>query len=166
MEDRLTRMLRAQLDLQISAGMDLREMDTPATIAYIKEMTLAATSELHEALDEIGWKTWATSQHINALEAFHELRDVFQFVVNLMFAVTGEFDPESLADMFEASFYDKIAKNHARISDNYSGLEKCPGCKRAMDEIVIHEVHITPRLVRRLCGSCGADLPNAIVTSV
>lgn len=165
MDDRLTRMLGAQLDLQVQAGMNPLEMDTTAVIEYIKEMTLAATDELHEALNEVGWKTWATSRHINTVAAFSELRDAWQFLTNLMFAVTGE-EPENLADMLESSLYKKIALNQARILEVYTGLDKCGGCHRSLDEVSIHEVHISPRLIKRLCGACGTMLPNAVVTAV
>jgi hypothetical protein len=158
-------MLSAQLDLQAQAGMDPTDMNVDEVIEYIKTMTLAATDELHEALNEVGWKTWATSRHINTVAAFSELRDAWQFVTNLMFAVTGE-SPENLADMLESALYRKISLNQARIAELYTGLDKCPGCRRSLDEVVIHEVHINPRLVRRLCGACGADLPNAVVTAV
>jgi hypothetical protein len=165
MDDRLARMMGAQLNLQIQAGMNPIEMNVEEVIEYIKEMTLAATDELHEALGEVGWKTWATSRHINTVAAFSELRDAWQFLTNLMFAVTGE-EPENLADMLEASLYKKIELNHARINEMYTGLDKCGSCHRSLDEVVIHEVHISPRLIKRLCGACGAVLPNAVVTAV
>jgi hypothetical protein len=166
MNDRLSRMLGAQLNLQIEAGMNPIEMSVEQVIEYIKTMTLAATDELHEALNEIGWKTWATSRHINSVAAFSELRDAWQFLTNLMFAVTGEDDPENLADMLESSLYKKIALNQARILEMYTGLDKCGGCRRSLDEVSIHEVHISPRLIKRLCGACGAMLPNAVVSAV
>lgn len=158
MDDRLTRMLRAQLGVQVLAGTNPLELDLPGRIQYIKDMALGLAGEAHEALQEVGWKPWASSRHINGEAAFGELRDAWQFLTNLMFAVSG-LEPEELADALEARLYSKINLNRARIEDGYTGLDKCPGCRSALDEVPLQEVHLTSRRILRLCGACGATLP-------
>lgn len=105
---------------------DLRGTDRKA---YIREQALALTSELHEALDETGWKSWATSDHINRDAYMGELADVFIFLMNLM--LVGDITPTDLMMVTRR----KIAKNHKRQDDGYDGVStKCPGCKRAYDD--------------------------------
>jgi hypothetical protein len=64
--DKLDEMMRLQKQLQVEAfGADPSVMQDADRIQYIKDMVLAATDELHEALAEVGWKPWATSKHLN-----------------------------------------------------------------------------------------------------
>lgn len=165
MRDRLANIFAAQHRLQVRAGMDPLTMTDAERIEYIKEMTLACTDELHEALNEIGWKTWATSRHIDEEKAFGELRDAFQFLMNLMLAVY-QGPPEKVADHLAHVFYDKLLINQKRIAELYTGTEKCPGCRRAMDELKIIQVVIHDALTRQLCGACGADLPSIVPVTV
>jgi len=97
--------------------------------AYIREQALALTDELHEALAEVGWKSWATSDHLNREAYLGELADVFIFFMNLMLVAditTVELTTTVLA---------KQEKNHKRQDDGYDGVStKCPQCKRAYDD--------------------------------
>src|SRR3546814_16501718 len=45
-------------------GHDYSRMDTPALVEYIKNQVLALLDEGHEALNEVGWKPWASSRHV------------------------------------------------------------------------------------------------------
>lgn len=67
---------------------DFHRMTDAEKIAYIREMVLATTHELHEAMRETGWKTWSTSDHIHTDLYVSELVDALLLLVNL-FLVTG-----------------------------------------------------------------------------
>jgi hypothetical protein len=69
-------------------GYRFSTMTDAERIAYIREMVLACTHELHEAMRETGWKTWSTGDHINTQLYLAELVDAFLLLVNL-FLVTG-----------------------------------------------------------------------------
>jgi hypothetical protein len=71
-----------------SFGQDFRAMTDPEKIAYIREMVLATTHELHEAMRETGWKPWSASDHIYTDLYVSELVDALLLLVNL-FLVTG-----------------------------------------------------------------------------
>lgn len=138
--DRLLHMLEAQHDLQIALGHHYSAMSVDERIAHIKEMILACEDELHEALGEIGWKSWATSKHINEEAAFGELRDAWQFLTNAMFAVT-QADPEVLAQRLHAALDNKLKTNHKRHEDGYDGIAgKCPQCRRDLSEVELREI--------------------------
>ena len=129
--NKLEKMFEAQRLLQIEAyGKDPAEITDPVErIQFIKDMHIALTDELHEALSETGWKPWATSQHVNE-EAFKgELIDAWHFFMNLCMAVN--MGPEELHDRYMK----KRQKNIQRQIDGYDGVStKCPGCGRALDD--------------------------------
>jgi NTP pyrophosphatase (non-canonical NTP hydrolase) len=104
-------------------------LDGPAKMAYIREMAYALTDELHEATAETGWKSWATSNHINRPAYTGEMADVFIFMMNLL--LVADITPTELMDAVRK----KISKNHKRQDDGYDGVTtKCPQCKRAYDD--------------------------------
>lgn len=110
-------------------GFDPENLTPFKKMEYLREQSLALTDELHEALAETGWKSWATSNHINSEAYRSELADVFIFFMNLM--LVDGCTPEELM----AIVAKKIAKNHKRQDDGYDGVStKCPGCKRAYDD--------------------------------
>ncbi len=160
-EDRLTRMLRKQLELQRAHGTDPTAMTGEVRIAWIREMVLACTDELHEALGEVGWKSWASSHHINEKACFGELRDAWQILTNLMFTVY-QADPETLARYLEAALDEKLVKNHARVAEGYTGTEKCVSCKRALDEVVLSEVKKANGTTDLVFCACGAVVDGKI----
>lgn len=69
-------------------GHQFSRMTDQAKIAFIKEMVLSMTHELHEALDETGWKGWTASRHVHMDLFLRELVDVQLMLINL-FLVTG-----------------------------------------------------------------------------
>lgn len=160
--DRLTRMMHDQLKLQELLDTNPLRMSEHERIAYIKDNVIALMSEVQEALQEIGWKPWATSRHINTDAAFGELRDAWQFLTNLMFAVTGD-DPEALAERLETTLRTKHRINAHRHMTSYDGVAgKCPACMRGLDEITITELPGFPNAKRWRC-ICGATLdPDAV----
>lgn len=130
MSDILKHMLVLQEELQIKAyGENPGEFeDNEERIQFIKDMILALTDELHEMLGEVGWKPWATTNHINE-EAFkNELTDAWHFLMNLMLVMNMS------ADELYARYLAKREKNIKRQDDGYDGLNKCPLCKRAYDD--------------------------------
>jgi hypothetical protein len=129
--------LEAIMDMQASFQAEVpdgitqcfKEMSGERTAQLVREQTLACAAELFEALDEIGWKPWATSRHVN-VEAFRsELIDAFRFWLNLIH-IAG-----LSADGVLSYYLESLAKTRARVEDGYDGVtSKCPGCKRAYDD--------------------------------
>lgn len=149
--DRLGEMFELQGDLQRntygSHPSDIGEDSHPSfqqfpnRIGFIKDMKHAIDSELQEFMDEIGWKPWATSRHINFEAAQGELVDAFHFFMNLCMAVN--MTPEMLFEKYKA----KRLKNIKRQEEGYDGVTgKCPSCKRALDDEAVrcHEVKPGP----------------------
>lgn len=92
----------------------------------IRDNVLAATDELHEAMNETGWKPWATKRFINREAFTSELADAMHFILNL--ALHADITPGE----FYQAFITKNNKNWVRYRDgNYDGVTgKCPGCHR------------------------------------
>lgn len=123
----------AQADFQryINTHPEMIE-DPEELINYILVMKTALESELNEMLQEIGWKPWATSRHINWDAARSELVDSFQFFMNLCFAFKLRAD--DLVVLHQA----KLVKNYARADRGYDGVsEKCAWCGRALDDAFV-----------------------------
>lgn len=112
--------------------------DAEKRIEFIRNMILALTDELHEVLNETGWKPWATSRHINE-EAFkNELIDAWHFFMNLIL-VSG-----MSPDEFYIRYRQKREKNIKRNREGYDGLNKCPSCKRAYDDDAVECTPASP----------------------
>lgn len=84
-EELLTRQSEIQRDF---FGLDFEGMSAEFRPEVIKDMVLALTHELHEALDETGWKSWRTERHIGYPHYLDELVDAYIFLMNLVL-VTG-----------------------------------------------------------------------------
>jgi len=126
----LQMILDNQRKLQLkSYGVDVSTLDGEERAAYIRNMSLALTDELHEALNETGWKPWATSRHLNRAAFAGEMIDVLHFWVNLML-VAGVTEQDIL-DLYFA----KADKNAKRQLNGYDGIDgKCKTCGRAFDD--------------------------------
>jgi hypothetical protein len=139
--DRLAIMLNMQRELQEkSFKTDFEAMSQEHRMQFIKDMHTALTMELGEALDETGWKPWASSNHINTAAFKGELVDAWHFFMNLMLVV--DMDAEEL---FEG-YMRKHQVNVTRQKEGYDGVSgKCKGCKRAFDDEAVKchrsEVH-------------------------
>jgi len=122
--------LKAQLELQIkSFKMDPRFLSAPEQMDWIRWNVLALEDELHEALQETGWKPWAKSEHINREAYVSELVDAFHFLMNLMLVV------DCSAEEFFAKYLEKKQINADRQAAKYDGVStKCLVCKRALDD--------------------------------
>ena len=137
-------------------GMFPSELPDDIKMAYLKEQVLALTDEAHEALNETGWKSWATSQHINREAYKGELADVFIFFMNMM--MVANLTPSEILDAVRK----KIIKNHKRQDDGYDGVStKCPGCKRAYDDDAVKCYRAKPGAVAY--GWCAA--PEGWITA-
>ena len=135
----LDTMLEMQRQLQVKHyGKDPSDLTGEERALFIKDMILALTDELHEALQEVGWKPWATSRHVNE-EAFKgELIDAWHFFMNLIL-VSG-MDPFD----FMQRYTSKHEKNAARQEAGYDGVaDKCPGCRRALDDDAVRCAPVT-----------------------
>lgn len=155
--DRLCDMLEAQLKLQRELGNRIDAMDDEERIRYLKDNVIALISELNEFLGEIGWKPWASSRHINRFAAFGELRDAWQFLMNLMLA-TLDRSPSMIAAQLETELYLKHSVNRARHESGYDGIaDKCPSCKRDLGEVTLIEIKHDDVLII-MCGGCQTHL--------
>lgn len=119
-----------QLEMQTTSfGADPMTLEGEERVQYIKDMVLAATDELHEALGEVGWKPWATSRHVNDEALKGELIDLLHFVINLM--LVARMTPEEI----HHRYFVKAARNRQRQLEGYDGRSgKCSGCGRALDD--------------------------------
>lgn len=126
--------LNLQNQLQRDAyGIAYESMNTDEKIAAIKDMVLALTDELHEALAEVGWKPWATSRHIHTEALQGELIDAYHFLMNLML-IAGMTDED-----VDRMYREKNRRNLERQQAGYDGVTgKCPGCGRALDDVLNH----------------------------
>lgn len=130
-DPRFTRLLVRQRDIQTAhMGGDPLEMGGTQLAQFIRDMSLALTDEVHEALKETYWKPWATlppgASVIKNAEAYKaELTDVFVFLMNLMLA--GHMTMGELAQRVNA----KQDENIRRQLEGYDGTTgKCPRCGR------------------------------------
>lgn len=137
MMDTFARMLALQEQLQReSFGYNFETMTAEQRIQYIKDMKLALEAELQEALDETGWKPWATQKFINRDAYFGELVDVLHFLMN-MFLVLGD-NTGDLADEIFTKYCLKNHINERRQREGYDGVStKCGSCGRALDDPAI-----------------------------
>lgn len=134
--DMLVHMLKQQHELQRTAmGRDPLLMSMEDRVAYVKDMIFALEHELHEAADEVTWKSWTKGPaDINEDAFFGELVDAWHFLMNL-FLVAYQIPAADLAYRL-AGWYDwKRAINIKRQEDGYDGRStKCFDCGRALDD--------------------------------
>jgi hypothetical protein len=125
-------MFRLQEELQSSTyndGLSPAVFTQSGKIEFIKTNVIAITDEIHEALGEVGWKPWATSNHINEAAYKAELVDAWHFFMNLCIVVGMTPD-----ELFEG-YLTKRQKNIKRQQDGYDGVStKCGVCGRALDD--------------------------------
>ncbi len=129
--DRLEMMLATQRVFQTELnGYDVDDQSTPCRIENFKASLLALEDELHEALNEMGWKEWASSRHFNTERVQQELIDAWHFFMNLM--LHAGMTSDTLFDMYRA----KHAVNIQRQNDGYDGVSgKCSRCHRDLKEL-------------------------------
>lgn len=124
-----SRLLERQRTIQkVFIGDDPGNLDPERKMAFIMETGTALIHEVVEAMNETGWKPWASSNHINVEAYGEELADVFIFLMNMM--LIAGITTRDLALLVDQ----KQSKNLRRQSAGYTGVdEKCPGCGSALD---------------------------------
>lgn len=115
-----------------SFGTDPCMLEGDQRAQYIRDMTLALIDELSEALNETGWKPWATSRHVNRDAYIGELVDAVHFLANLFLVV------EATEQEILAAYLAKAEKNRLRQLAGYDGVSsKCSRCGRALDDAAV-----------------------------
>ena len=149
--DRLAEMIEMQRALQQKInGYDVLDEDDEQRIANFKISLFALEHELHEAVDEMGWKEWATSRHFNARRVQEELVDAWHFFMNLM--LHAGMHADELYDMYVL----KNAINHRRQDEGYDGVTgKCPACHRDLAETELKEIIADKGLLPRVDIHCA-----------
>lgn len=139
-------------------GLDYLGMTPEEKIKNFKEMKPALERELWEAMDEMGWKPWATSQHFNTEAVQGELVDAWHFFMNLM--LIADMTPLDLWNGYQA----KRLKNIKRQQEGYDGVTgKCGGCRRAFDDDAVECHDMGKTESGRLMHCCHADGPGVTV---
>jgi len=132
--------LELQLKLQQTVFTDPRTYseDPEARATFVLWNAFAACDEIHEAMQEIGWKPWATSRHLNDAAFISEIVDALHFIGNMVLAAAEHLDetPEELAAKMWAAYQNKAAKNIQRQLEGYDGAsDKCPICHRELQVV-------------------------------
>ncbi len=129
-EGALERMFKHQAEMQVRSfgGVHPNDLGVEEKIQFLKDMTLALEDELHESMQEYGWKPWSTRRHIDVDPLKGELVDAWHFFMNLCIAVG--MTPEELTDRY----FKKAEVNRARQEVGYDNTNKCPNCRRALDD--------------------------------
>lgn len=128
-------MLEMQLDLQrnhMKDG-DPRSLTGDQMADFMRWNAFALEDEIHEAMQEVGWKPWATNREINVEAFLGEMVDAFHFFMNMLLCGFAYLkDPTEIVDLFTKAYLAKNAKNAQRQIEGYSGTEKCPICHREL----------------------------------
>jgi dimeric dUTPase (all-alpha-NTP-PPase superfamily) len=158
MVDSFVRMLDAQERLQErhEDGDPWTMVEREHKIAFMRQQYVNMTVETVEALNEIGWKPWGSSRHINAEAGMKELIDHFHFLMNWMMCLAPEMGLKNNAELvewFTEAYFDKNLVNHQRRDANYDGFaEKCPQCGREKEAAVWEEGDLETPALTCNCG--------------
>lgn len=161
MTDRLEVMMQKQLDLQIeNMGFDPRDLDPEGRKRLFLEMAYALTDELHEAGNEISWKSWAKAEYLNRQEYGSELVDAWHFFMVLWFM---RYPPGTPVKIMAADFYEEYREkreiNVRRQLEGYTGI-KCPDCHREV------ELTIATDTIRFPYGLCPCGTTYNLTTGI
>lgn len=135
--DSLLRMLTLQARFQRELyGVDVGDLSPAERVQYVKDMVLALTDELHEALAETTWKPWATAEPTIDEDAFFgEVVDALHFLMNLMLVARADSRPKDVWRELVTRYEAKNERNRQRQAEGYDGVSgKCPRCRRALDD--------------------------------
>ena len=86
-------LLGLQGNLENIWGRKVDPTDPEAVSAYVRDVVLCTTDELHEVLAEVHWKPWKDSRGIKDVAKYREeMADVLHFILDLYLAagLTGE----------------------------------------------------------------------------
>jgi dimeric dUTPase (all-alpha-NTP-PPase superfamily) len=160
--DALELIFKMQADLQRRInGYELSDQSTAQRVDNIKLNVLSCTDELHELLNETSWKPWTKGEpFINRDLAVKEGVDALHFLINLFLHL--DVSPGELLERYTS----KNTTNHKRQSDNYDGVHtKCAGCKRALEDLVITQIHGDDGRLIFKCA-CGVDIDPKTVAEL
>jgi len=165
--DRLAEMFTRQAALQrYSYNVNFKDMSVEVEdrAEYVRMNTLAGIVELTEALNETGWKTWATNRDYDATKVISEIVDAWHFMMNIMLA--SGIEPETLASLFFEKYVVKNQRNAERQEEGYDGVSlKCPHCTRALDDVGVGQGRILGELAF-VCGGCNKGLSNELIFGI
>jgi hypothetical protein len=82
--------------------------------------------------------------------------DAFHFFMNILLATGNGRSPYKIAVDFTNEYFRKRVVNAQRQRDGYTGLEKCPGCKRALEDCTA-----TADNGDTYCTGCGKVISRA-----
>jgi dimeric dUTPase (all-alpha-NTP-PPase superfamily) len=117
--DALSIMFDTQREMQIqSFGADPAELVGEERKRFVTAMALAINTEVAEAMQEIAWKPWAKTDHLNRDAFIEELVDMWHFVMNL--ALVADCTAEEFYECYRA----KVSVNIQRQVEGYTGLDK------------------------------------------
>jgi hypothetical protein len=131
-------MIRAQFELQRvmpPVGRDVTKLKGAEFADYVRVNVLALEDELHEAMQEVVWKPWSHAEpgFIDRDRYLDELIDAWHFFMNLV--LVAKKDDQRLGDLvneFTERYFAKHDRNRQRQAEGYTGLDKCPNCKREL----------------------------------
>jgi hypothetical protein len=128
----LDRMLQDQAEIQKlfpdGVGPASSYPDRVELMSVLRTQSLSLIKEISEALDETGWKPWASSNHINGEKFKHELVDAFRFWMNLCIIAGMN------AEEIHTIFHETLFISRTRAATGYDGVSsKCPSCKASYD---------------------------------
>lgn len=113
----LEQMIERQLALQISTfGVDPARMDAETRASYITDQALGAHDEISEALEHVGWKSWAQSRHFVREEFASEAIDLLMYTLN--FLLVAGMTAQEINDAHRV----KVERVAARQRDGYRGV--------------------------------------------
>lgn len=149
--DMLRQIFESQAYFQGLLGHDYNGMSVTERVSYLKDQILALTDEAHEALNEMGWKPWATSRHLNEKEFAGELADILCFLVNLALGVG------LTSEDFYLLHQEKAQRNIKRQHEKYDGVTgKCPQCNRALDDLTAKGIKLPEPILDGNIQMCSA----------
>ena len=104
--------LQGQEQLQHAYGINCHARDKERN-EVLKDYIFCAEDELHEMLRSFAWRSWSNKNDYNSDRVKEELRDVFQFILNMM--LVTDTSPEELFKLVS----EKQAVNWRRIQNGY-----------------------------------------------
>lgn len=118
---------------ELAYGHVLPKTEIPDIVQWVVINHVSAIDELHEALNEVSWKPWASAQFVNREAFIGEIVDALHFVGNLLAGV-GCTDEE-----LSAAYAEKMTRNAKRQLEGYDGVsDKCSICRRDMGDLKAH----------------------------
>jgi hypothetical protein len=153
MHGALGELLFLQWSLQVdSFDLNPQALDGDARAEFVRWNVLALEDELHEALQECGWKPWATDRSMDGEAMLKELVDALHFFMNLALVAGAHLgSPQAVGHRLVELYLEKRDVNAQRQADGYTGTDKCPQCKRdkattiiLKHNVLLDELHFCP----------------------